>query len=458
MSQPYPSYKQSGIEWLGAIPFHWLVGSLKRVSIGKCDGPFGSGLKSDHYTEAGVRVVRLQNITSRGFLDEDAAFIDPVYYATELPGHDVQAGDLLLAGLGDERNTVGRACVAPDHIQPAMVKADCFRFRLDFARAAPAFMAYQLIASAGFDAGMLASGSTRSRISLSLMASRRVVLPPLPEQEAIAVFLDRETGKIDALVEEQRRLIALLKEKRQAVISHAVTRGLDPTAPLKPSGIDWLGDIPAHWELVPLKRVAAIQTGIAKGKEYAGEALIGVPYLRVANVQSGYLDLDDVAIIELPEADVDRYLLRAGDVLMNEGGDFDKLGRGHIWQGEIRRCVHQNHVFAVRPHAVTSEWLAWFTCAEAARFYFMSRSKQSTNLASISSRNLMELPITLPPEDERNEIVNFMGEEVSKLDALISEAETAIALLQERRSALISAAVTGKIDVRGAVPETTEAA
>src|SRR6185369_301168 len=114
------------------------------------------------------------------------------------------------------------------------------------------------------------------------------------------------------------------------------------------------------------------------------------PYLRVANVQAGHIDLSDVAKIDLPSGEVGRYLLRKGDVLMNEGGDFDKLGRGAIWQGEIEPCVHQNHVFAVRPFGVSAEWLNAITGAAFARFFFMGRSKQSTNLASISSTNLVD--------------------------------------------------------------------
>src|SRR5690606_40650359 len=136
------------------------------------------------------------------------------------------------------------------------------------------------------------------------------------------------------------------------------------------------------------KHIANVQTGVAKGKDNEGKDTVEVPYLRVANVQDGYLLLDDVATIEIPREDLTRYSLQPGDVLMNEGGDFDKLGRGSVWQGEIEPCIHQNHVFAVRPTAVSSAWLNAFTGSLAAQFYFMGRAKQSTNLASISSSNI----------------------------------------------------------------------
>ncbi|MBS0469172.1 MAG: hypothetical protein JSS31_17620 [Proteobacteria bacterium] len=181
------------------------------------------------------------------------------------------------------------------------------------------------------------------------------------------------------------------------------------------------------------------------------KATITVPYLRVANVQDGYLALDDMAEIEIPANDLPRYLLQPGDVLMNAGGDFDKLGRGHIWRGDMAACIHQNHVFAVRPHGVSSEWLNAITDSGYAQFYFMTRSKQSTNLASISSTSIMELPVLLPPVNEQGAVLTYIAKQTSQFDALMAEARTAITLLQERRTALISAAVTGQIDVRGLV-------
>ncbi|MFO1251895.1 MAG: hypothetical protein U1E77_12395 [Inhella sp.] len=194
--------------------------------------------------------------------------------------------------------------------------------------------------------------------------------------------------------------------------------------------------------MLPLKRCATVQTGIAKGKDNEGKDTVAVSYLRVANVQDGHLRLDDVAVIDVPLDALARYQLQHGDVLMNEGGDADKLGRGCIWRGEIAECIHQNHVFAVRPHAVSSEWLNWVTGSAYAQFYFMSRSKQSTNLASISSNNIMDLPLVLPPPAEQTTVVAFLDRETAKIDALIAEQEKLIALLAEKRQATISHAVT----------------
>jgi type I restriction enzyme, S subunit len=210
----------------------------------------------------------------------------------------------------------------------------------------------------------------------------------------------------------------------------------------KPSGVEWLGEVPEHWEVKPLKRVAEIQTGLAKGKEVELDGSVEVPFLRVANVQDGFLDLENVHMITIQESSLSRYLLNPGDVLMNEGGDFDKLGRGCIWDGVISPCIHQNHIFAVRPHSIRPSWLNVYTSSKQANSYFISRSKQSTNLASISSSNLMDLLVPIAPDSEAEEILGFLDRETAKIDALIAEQQRLIELLQEKRQAVISHAVT----------------
>lgn len=219
-----------------------------------------------------------------------------------------------------------------------------------------------------------------------------------------------------------------------------------PYPAYKDSGVEWLGRVPEHWQVRRLKFIATVQTGVAKGKDNEGKDTIHVPYLRVANVQDGYLSLDDVTTIEIPREDLPRYSLRPGDVLMNEGGDFDKLGRGHVWQGEIDPCIHQNHVFAVRPTKVPSYWLNAFSGSQPAQFYFMGRSKQSTNLASISSSNVMELPVVVPPDDELSKILAHLDSETDRIDALIEKKTRFIELLREKRQALITHAVTKGLD------------
>lgn len=219
--------KDSGVEWLGEVPEHWEVKKLGFVTNEKCDGPFGSALKSEHYSSDGVRVVRLQNIKSGAFDGRSEAFIDADYFERSIAKSDVKVGDLLIAGLGDEKNVVGRACVAPTYIEPGMVKADCFRFRLNPSVADSRFIALQLSAGAEFDAGNLASGSTRSRIPLTAMATRKVAAPPVQEQIEIVRKLSDEDKTVSELVYEAGKVVQLLQERRSALISAAVTGKID---------------------------------------------------------------------------------------------------------------------------------------------------------------------------------------------------------------------------------------
>lgn len=220
--------RNSGVEWLGEIPAHWLVAQLGKVSIERCDGPFGSGLKSEHYQSDGVRVVRLQNIGWASFKDGNEAFISHDHWQEVLGcGHEVLPNDVLIGGLGDDKNPLGRACVAPSNLGPAMVKADCYRFRLNTSRANPDFIALALSATARAECGYLATGATRDRLNLGLASARVVPLPPLNEQAEIVAALNRDTARIDLLTEKTQRSIGLLKERRAAFITAAVTGQID---------------------------------------------------------------------------------------------------------------------------------------------------------------------------------------------------------------------------------------
>jgi type I restriction enzyme S subunit len=288
-------------------------------------------------------------------------------------------------------------------------------------------------------------------LSYSKITDAIFAIPPVPEQQRIATFLAGETAKIDALVAKKERLIELLQEKRTALITHAVTKGLDPNVPMKDSGVEWLGEIPAHWQVKKLKALTSLQTGITLGKHYESAQLEVRPYLRVANVQDGYLNLSDIAEIRVPSGEAGRYELQAGDVLMTEGGDFDKLGRGYVWEGQIPRCLHQNHIFAVRPvqTELSSQFLSAVMGSRYGRTYFTATSKQSTNLASTNSTKLKNFFMPVPDPSEQEEILFFITRETGRLDGLLSRIGEGINRLKEYRTALISAAVTGKIDVRG---------
>ena len=224
--RPYPAYKPSGVEWLGDVPEYWEVAQLRKIAGDRCDGPFGSGLKSSHYTENGIRVVRLQNIGHGEFRDSDAAFISPEHYSS-LGDHSVVPGDILVAGLGDDNHPAGRACVAPKGIVPAMVKADCFRFRSDNRRVDPKFVALQLTATAVVASAVLSTGATRQRTNLQSTSARSIAIPSIQEQCLVVEYVALVTSDIRAAQAAARGEILLLREYRTRLIADVVTGKLD---------------------------------------------------------------------------------------------------------------------------------------------------------------------------------------------------------------------------------------
>lgn len=291
-------------------------------------------------------------------------------------------------------------------------------------------------------------GSKMPRADWSFVGTVQVPCPDRSLQERIANFLDEQTARIEALIAEKELLLQKLREQRYSYTSQLMTRGLDTSAALKRTSFQELGAIPEHWDVKRLKFLGEVRSGVAKGKDLGEVDKVSLPYLRVANVQDGFVDLSEVLEIEVAATDAGRYLLKAGDVLMNEGGDNDKLGRGTVWQGQIDPCIHQNHVFAVRlNNPEDAEWVAKFTSTDAARTYFFLRSKQSTNLASINQTNVRELPVPMPPSHERASILGELNRFTAAVDLLCAHAQEHIARLREYRSSLISAAVTGQHDL-----------
>ena len=289
------------------------------------------------------------------------------------------------------------------------------------------------------------------------LANFHVGVPPVPEQAAIVRFLDHADRRIRRSIRAKQKLIALLEEQKQAIIHQAVTGQIDartgqPYPAYKPSGVGCLGDVPAYWELVRLKDVAQVQTGLTLGKDYGGARTISRPYLRVANVQTGHLNLGQVKSIDVPPSEAERSALLDGDVLMTEGGDIDKLGRGCIWNNEIPGCLHQNHIFAVRcnRNALDPEFLVGLMASQHGRAYFQLTAKQTTNLASTNSTTLRAFPIPLPPLDDQLSILRAISETANALDSAAGRAATEIDLLHEYRTRLVADVVTGKLDVREA--------
>ncbi|BBU53896.1 type I restriction-modification protein subunit S [Mameliella alba] len=305
-------------------------------------------------------------------------------------------------------------------------------------------------------------GATVESLDHESVANTVVPVPPLPEQRAIAGFLDRETAKIDALVEEQRRLIALLKEKRQAVISHAVTKGLDPAGPMKPSGIDWLGDIPAHWQAVQAKRFVSIINGFAFPSTGFETDENAVRLLRGINVGVGEVRWEPENTVRWTrKADdkLDAWELQAGDLVLGMDRPWISSGvRVAVMQEDDVPSLLLQRVAALRTHqGLVPPFLYRQLQSEAFVHHFLPETT-GVSVPHISPSQIGSFVITVPPEEEQQEIVEHIDEQIRQFGELEAEAERAITLLQERRSALISAAVTGKIDLRDTTSNSTEAA
>jgi type I restriction enzyme S subunit len=288
----------------------------------------------------------------------------------------------------------------------------------------------------------------RRSINWDILKTIPVPVPPLPEQRAIASFLDRETSKIDALVSEQRRLVELLKEKRQAVISHAVTKGLDPSVPMKPSGIPWLGDVPAHWEIKAVRRIGQLQNGLNIEGEAFGS---GYPFVSYGDVYSNpNVPETPSGLVQSSEDDRIKCSLKIGDVLFTRTSEtVDDIGIASTCLKAIPRSTFAGFLIRLRPTQgiLNPDYSTYLFRNEGVQRHFAGAMNLVTR-ASLSQDLLKTLPICIPPFEEQGEIAAFINTQIETFTQLQAEANRAIALLQERRTALISAAVTGQIDVR----------
>jgi type I restriction enzyme S subunit len=429
----YARRTASSAAWIGDRPAHWDEVRLK----------FALGLVTVKAPNDGPKIA-LENIESwtGRYLETTTEF--------EGDGTAFDAGDVLFGKL---RPYLAKALVAD---APGQAVGD-FHVLRPRPEVASRFALYYLLSR---EVIAVVDGSTYGakmpRAGWDFISNLPFPLPPRSEQIAIAAFLDRETGKIDALVEEQRRLIELLKEKRQAVISHAVTKGLDPNAKMKPSGIKWLGDIPAHWTVCALKHRYEVALGKMLDEKRITGAHLG-PYLRNSDVQWGRINTFDLPEMDFSGDDLDRYSLRTGDLLVCEGGE---VGRAAVWRGELETCFYQKALHRLRardPQSDRADFLYYALVSASASGIFAGSEGRST-IAHLPADTFRQYRFPFPPQHEQAAIVARAESAAGEVERLVDAAKSAIGLLRERRAALISAAVTGKIDVRDAAPADVEAA
>jgi type I restriction enzyme S subunit len=432
MSFPrYSKYKDSGHDWLGPVPSHWSVAKF-RHSFFESPEKIEREVVGPMLSVSGYRGVEVKEYDDENRKRTDEELIG---YRIVRPGQlVVNTMWLNYAGLGVSQH---EGHVSPAYRSYWISEALDRRYAHHLMRSSVYVGGYTK-----FITGIRPNSLQMGREDLMVFP---VMQPPKREQSQIADFLDAETAKIDALVGEQEKLIALLKEKRQAVISQAITRGLNPNAPMKSSGIEWLGDVPEHWDVKRLKYLGEAITGLTYSpNDTVDDETMGTLVLRSSNVQGGLITFDDNVYVSTSIPD--ELVTQIGDILIcSRNGSRALIGKNATIDEKSAGLTFGAFMTIFR--SKHSAYLSYVLNSPLFEFQSGAFMTSTINQLTIGVLNNFEVP--LPPEDERAEIAAFLAIESSRFDTLITEAQRAIALLQERRTALISAAVTGQIDVRG---------
>lgn len=437
MSLPrYPEYMDSGTDWLGEIPSRWRTVPLWTL--------FRRTKRMGFEDEQLLSVYRDFGVVPKASRDDN----------NNKPSDDLSLYQLVDRGdLAINKMKAWQGAVAiSDH--RGIVSPAYFIYEANHSEI-PRFLHY-LLRSPRYITGYLSysKGIRVNQWDLEPQYHSRmpVLLPSKEEQTAIATFLDHETGKIDALISEQEQLIALLAEKRQATISHAVTKGLNPDVPMKDSGVSWLGEMPEHWEIGPIKRWYATSSGGTPDTAHQDEYYIeegGYPWIRTTDLNNDRLNCYEIAITDEAIRNSACSMLPINSVLIAMYGGDGTIGKNGLLT--IEACINQAVCALLPTEGFDSRYT--FRYVQFYRPYWMVGAESSRKDPNISQALIRNVSILCPPIGEQIAIAEFLDTEIAKLDALKIESERAIALLKERRSALIAAAVTGQIDVRGIVTE-----
>ncbi|MBK59568.1 MAG: restriction endonuclease subunit S [Pseudomonas sp.] len=421
----YGAYKETNVAELGEVPAHWNVVPLKYVvETPITDGPH----ETPEFIDDGIPFVSAEAVSSGEINFSKSRFISHADHHKYSKKYKPRRNDIFMVKSGATTGVVALVSTDRDfNIWSPLAVVRCSRL---------AFPRYvlQAMRSRNFQESVILNWSfgTQQNIGMSVIENLRIPLPPIPEQTQIAHFLDHETARIDALIEEQQRLIELLKEKRQAVISHAVTKGLDPTVPMKDSDVEWLGEVPAHWGVVSISRIFEIRAGGDLKTEFYSDVQTEShkhPIFTNATNESAIYGYTSKAIFP--------------------GGTITVTGRGDVGYAIFRSQPYDAiiRLLVLKPvRDVQAKLYAYMVNA------VLTFSVGSSAISQLSAEQIAPYKVLLPPIGEQTEILALLDQATMEIDALVNEAHGVISLLQERRSALISAAVTGKIDVRSWQP------
>ena len=454
MSFPrHAKYKDSGVEWLGQIPIHWDVLRLKHA----CE-VFPSNVdKHARDDEPPVLLCNYTDVYYNERITADMTFMAATASADQIARITLKGGDTIITKDSETADDIAIAAYVPEDL-PGVVcgyHLSMVRPRASTCGAYVKRLFDSFYAKARF--AVAANGLTRVGLGQYALDNVELPFPPPEEQRAIATFLDGETAKIDTLVEEQRRLIELLKEKRQAVISQAVTKGLNPNVPMKDSGVKWLGKVPAHWRLKRIKQlVNCFEQGWSpQCADYPVESDQEWGVLKVGCVNGGTFRQDENKTLPSSLEPQPGLSLLAGDLLISRANTRDLVGGAAVVDRDYANLLLCDKLYRLRfDRACTSRFIGLYLGTSGVRGQIeLAATGASSSMLNIGQSTILELNVALPDLEEQQAITAYVDQICSQLDALTVEAESATALLQERRSALISAAVTGKIDVRGLVPQ-----
>lgn len=395
--------------------------------------------------EHGFLIANVKDMKS-GFIDFNSCtqISAAAYHELKATGCTIRNGNVLLSKDG----TVGRVVVYQQNDEIGALSSICIivpNKEIDSAYLGHALQSEICVRQ--FENFM--SGSALRRLVLRDIRTIEIPVPSVEQQASIAQILDT----LDTAIRETEALINKLKAVKQGLLHDLLSRGIDANGQLRPPQSEApqlynespLGWIPREWEVLPLGSCADITSGVTLGRTLNSPVAIELPYLRVANVQDGYLDLREIKTVSILPSELNRFALKVGDVLMNEGGDFDKLGRGAVWEGQIEPCLHQNHVFRVRcdDSKLLPAFLAAYSSSARGKSYFVQASKQTTNLASINSTQLKAFEITCPSVAEQLAI----AERLSSFDNKVSVEQATLEKLRRQKSGLMDDLLTGRVRV-----------
>lgn len=440
--KPYPKYKSSGVEWLGDVPRHWEVKKLKFIGtalIGLTYSP--DDVVDEDYEGAKHLVLRSTNIQ-----DGKISLHENVYVTTRVEKVlNVRKWDILICARNGSRHLVGKNALINETNDNMTFGAFTTVFRskinpfLFYCFASNQFQ-YQSTGFLTTTINQLTNGNLNSIIT---------TLPPHLEQQAIVAFLDHETGRIDSLIGKKQKFVDLLKEKRTALISRAVTKGLNLKVKMKQSGVEWLGDVPEHWVVKRLKHlVKKIIDNRGRTPEFGDE---GIPMLEVRQITEGLrypTDTFEKFVEETIVAQFERDKVNKGDILISTVGATS--GKAVMVDKQPNYFIAQNVIGIRAMNYVDNAYLYYSIISEYIVNSLFSINKANT-IDNLKVSVFVNNYCLLPPLPEQQAIAAFLDRETSKIDTLVAKVGTAIEKLKEYRTALISAAVTGKIDVREAL-------